>query len=113
MLIIGKAALDNGAHNNQRKDVFASIPDGWTLVPPELEEKAWGMLPFIELAFDEDGNLTDVAQGPIPEPEPEPEPEPTIDDRVTTLEETSATKDDIQAVWDSMAAAYKEGVETA
>lgn len=38
---------------------------------------------------------------------------PTVYERVTTLEENSATKDDVQAVWDSMAAAYTEGVNMA
>ena len=32
---------------------------------------------------------------------------------VNTLEETSASKDDVQAVWDRMAAAYNEGVNEA
>lgn len=44
---------------------------------------------------------------------PEPEPTPTLDSRVSVLEETSATKDEIQAVWDSMAEAYSEGVQMA
>lgn len=46
-------------------------------------------------------------------PEPEPEPEPTLDERVTSLEANNATKDDVQAVWDQMAAAYNEGVQEA
>lgn len=36
-----------------------------------------------------------------------------LESRVTTLEETSASKDDVQAVWDRMAAAYNEGVNEA
>lgn len=36
-----------------------------------------------------------------------------LESRVTTLEETSASKDDVQAVWDQMAAAYNEGVNEA
>ena len=34
----------------------------------------------------EDGVVTSMAAGVVPEPEPEPEPEPTIDERVTALE---------------------------
>lgn len=45
--------------------------------------------------------------------QPEPEIVPAVEDRVTVLEETSATKDEVQAVWDSMAAAYNEGVQSA
>lgn len=37
----------------------------------------------------------------------------SVEDRVETLEETSATKDELQEVWDSMAAAYNEGVQNA
>ena len=36
-----------------------------------------------------------------------------LEQRVTSLEATSATKEDVQAVWDSMAAAYNEGVQEA
>lgn len=45
-----------------------------------------------------------------PEPEPEPEPSDDLEERVQELEQNSATKADVQAVWDSMAAAYSEGV---
>lgn len=49
-----------------------------------------------------------------PEPEPEPEPEPDdLTARVEALEQTAATKDDVNAVWDQMAAAYQEGVSEA
>ena len=91
MLIIEKTALENGAHNNNRTSTpLSKIPDGWVVVPEELEEKTWNMLPFIVPIFDESGTLIDVEQGTIPEPEPEPEPEPTIDERVTSLETTKA-----------------------
>lgn len=43
----------------------------------------------------------------------ETENESTIENRVEVLEETSATKEEVQAVWDSMAAAYNEGVQNA
>lgn len=38
------------------------IPDGWILVPPELEAKARSLLPFINLHI-EDGVLVDVSAG--------------------------------------------------
>ena len=47
-----------------------------------------------------------------PEPEPEPEPD-DLTARVEALEQTAATKDDVNAVWDQMAAAYQEGVSEA
>jgi hypothetical protein len=45
---------------------------------------------------------------------PEPiELEPTIEERLDTLEAEKADKTDVEAVWESMAAAYQEGVQTA
>ena len=41
------------------------------------------------------------------------ESDPTTDERIKYLESNSATKDDVQAVWDAMAAAYNEGVQNA
>lgn len=41
------------------------------------------------------------------------EPLPPIEDRVATLESDKAEKTEVQAVWDSMAAAYSEGVNKA
>lgn len=37
----------------------------------------------------------------------------SLEDRVKALEENSAQKQDVQAVWDQMAAAYAEGVNEA
>lgn len=46
------------------------------------------------------------------EPEDPTPPGGDLEQRVTTLEATSATKADVQAVWDEMAAAYTEGVNS-
>ena len=43
----------------------------------------------------------------------EPEEPADLESRVSALEETSASKEDVQAVWDQMAAAYNEGVNEA
>lgn len=55
------------------------------------------------------------AEHPAPEPsEPsEPSGDGDLGQRVATLEANSATKSDVQAVWDQMAAAYNEGVQEA
>ena len=66
MLIIEIAAT-NGAHRNQTGS-FGIIPDGWAIVPPELEAEAMGYLPYIDLTVS-DGVITAVAQGTIPEPD--------------------------------------------
>ena len=43
----------------------------------------------------------------------EPYDPPTIEKRVITLETEKADKTEVEAVWESMAAAYQEGVQTA
>ena len=45
-------------------------------------------------------------------PGTEETPEPTLDDRVTTLEDTKADKTDVENIWDELAAAYTEGVNS-
>ena len=78
MLLIELEALANGAHRNQRSDAaFPVIPEGYAAVAEELEEEAWGYLPFINITEVTDGVITGVEQGAIPPPEPEPELPPT------------------------------------
>ena len=78
MLLIELEALENGAHRNQRSDTaFPVIPEGYAAVAEELEEEAWGYLPFINITEVTDGVITGVEQGIIPPPEPEPELPPT------------------------------------
>ena len=93
MLWIETAAQENGAHRNQRSDAgLPVLPEGWLPVAPELEEEAWGYLPFIQITEITDGEITGVAQGPIPEPGPEPELPPTLAERVESLETEKADK---------------------
>ena len=76
MLIVELESRANGARGNMRYNAVPedfTPPEGWAVVPENLEEEALGYLPFIELTV-EDGAITAVAQGPIPEPAP-PDPE--------------------------------------
>ena len=82
MLIIEIEALENGAHRNQT-GTFRTIPDGWAEVPSSIEIP--DTFPFVNLTV-ENGVVTSMTAGVMPEPEPEPTPEPTIDERVTALE---------------------------
>ena len=50
----------NGSHDNMLANKIA--PDGWVLVPPELEAEALSYLPFIDLDI-QDGVLVGVSQG--------------------------------------------------
>lgn len=81
MLIIEIAALDNGAHRNQT-GTFRTIPDGWAIVPAEIEIP--DTFPFVNIEV-EDGVVTSMTAGVVPEPEPMPEPEPTDTEVLNTL----------------------------
>lgn len=90
MYMIEIAALDNGAHRNQTCNGF--LPDGWALVPANLETKNF---PFGEITVEDmDGRMVVATWTPLPMPEPEPapvpDPGPTLDERVQTLEDSSA-----------------------
>lgn len=82
MLIIEIAALENGAHRNDRRDSFKTIPDGWAIVPAEIEVP--DTFPFVNIEV-EDGVVTSMTAGVVPEPEPMPEPEPTETEVLNTL----------------------------
>ena len=86
MLIIEITAQSNGAHRNQ-SGTFRAIPDGWAEVPSSIE--ILDTFPFVDIEV-ENGVVTSMTAGVVPEPEPEPEPEPTLDERVTSLETTKA-----------------------
>lgn len=78
MLIIEIAAQSNGAHRNQT-GTFRTIPEGWAEVPSSIEIP--DTFPFVNIEA-EDGVVTSMTAGVVPEPEPEPTPEPTQLDRV-------------------------------
>lgn len=87
MQIIEIAALENGAHNNQT--YHGVLPEGWAIIPDGMETPNF---PFGEVTVEEIDGVMTVTHWyplPIPEPEPIPDPEPTIEERVTTLEESS------------------------
>ena len=75
MLFVSLTENENGTRPNLRSSVSEGLelPPGWAAVPEELEEEASSYLPYLSLTL-EDGAITGVAQGPIPEPAP-PDPE--------------------------------------
>ena len=81
MLIIEIAALENGAHRNQT-GTFRTIPDGWAEVPSSIDIP--DTFPFVNIEV-EDGVVTSMTAGVVPEPEPMPEPEPTDTEVLNTL----------------------------
>lgn len=89
MRIIEITSLDNGAHRNQNGCVSV-LPDGWAIIPDGMELENF---PFGNVTVEEINGVMTVTSwtpGTLPEPEPEPEPTPTLDERVTTLETSSA-----------------------
>ena len=94
-------------------------PIGYIEVPPDVDTSDMqNYCGFVDLTI-ESGILTKITGNEAlynhyleTLPEPEPEPEPTLDDRVTTLEDTKADKTDVENIWDELAAAYTEGVNS-
>ena len=78
MFIIEIEPLDNGAHRNQ-SGTFRAIPDGWAEIPSSIEIP--DTFPFVDIEV-ENGVVTSMTAGVVPEPEPEPTPEPTQLDRI-------------------------------
>lgn len=93
MQIIEITALPNGAHRNQTGD-FRTIPEGWAVVPEEMEIPE--TFPFVNIEA-EDGVVTSMTAGTVPEPEPKPEPEPEPE-YVTYEELAAAIREGVNAV---------------
>lgn len=78
------------------EQIFSNVTMGWNEANEEIAKKE---------AYNGDYTIEDDGQ-------PEPEIVHTVEDRVEVLEETSATKDEVQAVWDQLETAYQEGVDS-
>ena len=94
MVIIEIKALENGAHRNQT--VMGSVlpPDGWAVIPEDIEIPE--TFPFVNIDA-ADGIVTAMTAGTVPVPEPKPEPEPTVNEQMKKLEiENSKLKSQIQ-----------------
>lgn len=90
---------------------FSETRDGLTITGWEYDEYHLELADTGSLSEDVLANFdTLLAQAKAAET---PAEQGDLESRVTTLEETPASKDDVQAVWDRMAAAYNEGVNEA
>jgi hypothetical protein len=99
MRLIEILALDNGAHRNFNADMEVPVPEGWAVIPEEMENP--DTFPFVNIEAKEvDGvmTVTSMTAGVMPEPEPKPEPEPQPEPGTS--------------VWDELDAAYREGVDS-
>ena len=117
---------ENEEGQQEEKIQYYTLQDGEQLVdtaPPVMRPYA-GATGFVSPRWDTDtaawveaATAEEIAAWEAEHPAPElpdpPDPSGNLEQRVTSLEANSATKSDVQAVWDQMAAAYNEGVQEA
>lgn len=86
MRIIEIKALENGAHRNQTSDYIPAIPEGYAVIPDEMELKNF---PFGEVEVEEiDGIMTVKKWVPGIAPEPK-----EIEEPISLLEQLRADID--------------------
>ena len=98
MRIIEISALDNGAHRNQSSGISV-VPEGWAVISDnkELENFPFGTFEVEERYGNGVMYMVEDSWTPLPMPEPEPVPEPEVE----------------PDVWDELAEAYRQGVQSA
>lgn len=87
MRIIEIQANELGGHDNQFSSVDIPVPDGWVIIPDDMEIP--DTFPFVNFHYRK-GVVTDMTAGVVPPPDPEPAPDPDI--------------------WDELADAIRNGV---
>ena len=81
MRIIELEALENGAHRNQTNSTDMPIPEGWAVVPDDMEIPY--SFPFVYVEAD-NGVVISLAPAPIAPPDPIII-EPTADELINAL----------------------------
>ena len=71
-----------GGHDNQTINTVIEIPDGWCLIPEEIEIPE--TFPFVHFKYKKNV-VIEMTPGVVPPPEPEPEPEPTAEDILNAM----------------------------
>lgn len=69
MRIIEIETLENGAHNNQFSFTEIEVPNGWVIIPDDMEIPE--TFPFVSFHYRK-GVVTDMTPGVVPPPEPDP-----------------------------------------
>lgn len=93
MIIIEIQAQDNGAHRNQNGGLSV-VPEGWAVIPADMECENF---PFGDITVNAETPPVVTKWTPLPMPEPDPIPEPEVE----------------PDVWDELAEAYRQGVQSA
>ena len=112
--VISKATLGEYAVRDiQTNSAWSENPygDGYAVVPDDMVADILETRGFCDIELSEDGTeVVEFTAREIPNI-PTPEAEPTLEERVTTLEETVASGGTSGTdVWDAMALAIEEGV---
>jgi len=87
MKIIEIEPLENGAHDNFTTNDNIDIPEGWALIPDDMEIPETFPFVNITVAATSLGNfvVTSMMPGVVPPSPPQPEPEPTADEILDVL----------------------------
>lgn len=112
--VISKFTWKNGGRDIQKNSGWSAnpYPEDYAIVPDEMVPDIEETKGFCDIVLSEDGTeVVEFTAREIPE-FPEKEPEPTLEERVTTIEETLANGGGSTGtdVWDEMAVAIEEGV---
>ena len=86
MRIVEIKALENGSHRNQTIDGMMTVPDGFAVIPDDIETPNF---PFGEIEVEEIDGIMTVTKwkaGEIPEPEPEITVRVSQEERIVALE---------------------------
>lgn len=83
MKIIKIEKMESGAHCNQTIDRLSKIPEGWAVIPDDMEIPS--TFPFVDIEVNEDSIVTSMTEGIVPEPEVRPDDEPTTNEILNAL----------------------------
>lgn len=78
MRIIEIQGNELGGHDNQFSSVDIPVPEGWVIIPDEIEIP--DTFPFVTFHY-RAGKVIDMSPGVVP-PSPEPEPEKDVWDEI-------------------------------
>lgn len=112
--IISKFTWENGGRDIQTNSGWSANPCGsdYAVVPDEMVPAIKETRGFCDIVLNEDGTeVVEFTAREIPEI-PTEEPGPTLEERVTTIEETLSNGGGSSGsdIWDEMAIAIEEGV---